>query len=67
MLNGLSEIPAKRMAALVAVSAGLILGAAVAATSAGAAGAPTPQAGGCPFSVPFHEAHAGLFSPAGCL
>lgn len=67
MLNGLPEISVRRIAALAAVSAGLIVGTAVAIAPA----APTTaEARGCHIStlVAAEPAHAAeLFRPAGCF
>ncbi|MEY9962420.1 hypothetical protein ABIA33_000446 [Streptacidiphilus sp. MAP12-16] len=67
MLNGLPEISVMRIAALAAVSAGLIVGTAVATAPASTT---TPEARGCVVAVPVAAAHvhaADLFRPAGCL
>jgi len=68
MLNGLPEIPVARIAALAAISAGLIAGTAVAAAPAGST---TDQArGGCHVAAVVtgqHIASAELFRAAGCF
>jgi len=68
MLNGLSEISVTRIAALAAVSAGLIVGTAVAIAPAAPA---TAEARGCVMvaSVAAEPAaHSSeLFRPAGCF
>ncbi len=66
MLNGLPEISVTRIAALAAVSAGLIVGTAVAIAPAPT----TAEARGCHISAlaaaePAHSSE--LFRPAGCF
>jgi len=67
MLNGLSEIPAIRIAALAAVSAGLIVGTAVAVAPAGTT---TTEARGCNMAATVTAEHTHgteLFRAAGCF
>jgi len=66
MLNGLPEIPVMRVAALAAVSAGLIVGTAVAIAPAGT----TTEARGCVMAAQVTADHihgAELFRPARCF
>lgn len=66
MLNGLPEFPAMRIAALAAVSAGLIVGAAAAVAPAGT----TNEARGCVMAASVTAEHihgVELFRPAGCF
>ncbi len=67
MLNGLPEIPLMRMAALAAVSAGLIVGTAAAIAPAGTT---TTEARGCIMAASVTAEHVHgteLFRPAGCF
>lgn len=67
MLNGLPEIPVVRIAALAAVSAGLIAGTALATAPAGST---TTQARGCVMAVQVtgeHSHSAELFRAGGCF
>lgn len=67
MLNGLPEIPVMRIAALAAVSAGLIVGTAAATAPAGTT---TSEARGCVMVAQVTAEHTNateLFRPAGCF